>query len=415
VDAQPLLQRLFDRLSPAEQHALRLAIDAATAANLALYLVGGAVRDLILDRPAIDLDLALEGEVAPIAEAVAAATRGHAVLHGRFGTATVRGPGFHLDLAHTRRETYARPGALPTVEPAGSITEDLARRDFTINAIALRLTALAGDLIDPFHGAVDLEGGLVRVLHERSFQDDATRMLRAARYSARLGFKLAPQTEDWLRRDLSHLDTVSGPRLRRELTLILEEPSAVDAARLSAELGVLLAIHPLLIYHPFSARRWREALDGERYGPPEQLGFCILIDPYDDLVIEAVDRRLNLTSTVLKALRDRARLHIAASELASATPGDAVEILDGAAPVAIWATALLEEDERARDVCFAYLREWRRVKPLLNGDDLLALGVQPGPAIGDTLRQLRRARLEGRVHTREDEIAFVIARLALGS
>jgi tRNA nucleotidyltransferase (CCA-adding enzyme) len=410
VDSQPLLQRLFVRLSTAEQHALRLAINAAEERNLALYLVGGAVRDLTLDRPGIDLDLALEGEVAPIAEAVAAATRGRAVRHDRFGTATARGPGFHLDLAQTRRETYARPGALPTVEPAGSITDDLARRDFTINAIALRLTTPAGDLIDPFHGAEDLEGGLVRVLHERSFQDDATRMLRAVRYAARLGFKLEPQTEDWLHRDLSYLDTVSGPRLRRELTLLFEEPTAVDAARFAAELGVLLAIHPLLMYHSWSAGRWREALAGERFGPLDQLGFCILIDPYDDLIIGAVNQRLGLTSTVLKALRDRARLHVASEKLASATPGEAVEILDGAAPVAIWTTALLAEDQRTRDVCFAYLREWRRVKPLLNGDDLIALGVPPGRAIGEALRRLRRARLEGRTHSRADEIALVKAR-----
>jgi tRNA nucleotidyltransferase (CCA-adding enzyme) len=406
------LQRLHARLSLAARDALELCIRLCEERGTSLYLVGGAVRDLLLERDNLDLDLSVEAEVAPIARALAETTNGRAVLHDRFGTATVRGRGFHLDLARTRRETYAHPGALPAVEPA-TFAEDLARRDFTINAIALRLTTPAGELVDPHRGLADLKSAMIRVLHERSFQDDATRMLRAVRYATRLGFKVQRSTEALIRRDLAYLDAVSGPRLRRELTLIFEDPTAAEAAALAHRLGVLDAISSLLIYNEWSAARWREAIEGaDRYGPLDQLGFCVLVDPYDDVVVQAVDERLRFTAPVLRALRDRVRLHLDSDKLASASPADAVEILDGRAAVAVWTTGLIETDERARDACMAYLKRWRQVRPQLNGDDLLALGVPPGVKVGETLRMLRRAVIEGRAPTREDEVE--LARAGLG-
>jgi tRNA nucleotidyltransferase (CCA-adding enzyme) len=402
-----LLQRLDARLSPADRDALDICVRLCEERGVSLFLVGGAVRDLLLQRDNLDLDLAVEAEVAPIAMALAEATGGRAVLHDRFGTATVRGPGFHLDLARTRRETYDHPGALPIVEPA-TLAEDLARRDFTINAIAVRLTSPAGELVDPQGGLADLKGALIRVLHERSFQDDATRMLRAVRYAARLGFKIQPGTEALIRRDLDYLDTISGPRLRRELTLIFEDHSAADAAALAHRLGVLESCRSLLIYHEWTAARWREAIAGpDHYGRLDQLGFCVLIDPYDDVVVQAADERLRFTAPILRALRDRVRLHLDSDKLASASPADAVEILDGRASVAVWTTGLIETDEQARDACMAYLERWRHVRPRLNGDDLLALGVPPGVKIGETLRMLRRAVIEGRAPTRDDEVELV--------
>jgi tRNA nucleotidyltransferase (CCA-adding enzyme) len=180
-----LVARLEAETPAAQREALTLVERLCVERGAAVYLVGGAVRDLLLGREQVDLDLAMEADVAPVARALAEATGGKATLHERFGTAHVVGPGYALDLAQTRRETYARPGALPAVEPVASILDDLARRDFTINSISLRLTE-PQELIDPFGGTADLGAGLVRVLQDRSFQDDATRMLRAVRYAARL-------------------------------------------------------------------------------------------------------------------------------------------------------------------------------------------------------------------------------------
>ena len=407
VTAAQLVERLESHLAPASLAALRACERLCRERGVSLYLVGGAVRDLLLGRETIDLDLAVEADVALIAQALAAQTEGSAVVHQRFGTASVRGAGFRLDLARTRRESYARPGALPSVAPA-TIVEDMARRDFTINALALRLAPAPADLVDPYRGLADLRDGLVRVLHERSFQDDATRMLRSVRYAARLGFEVSRQTEALIRRHLRYLDAISGPRLRRELSLLFEEPGAVDGAETAERLGLLEAIHPALRLDSRKAERWRQALAGERFAPLDELGFCFLIDPRTDADVDSVSARLHLAGRVQRALRDLVRLRAASAKLTPARPSPAaiVELLDGRAASAVWALAFLDAAQ-VNEACLSYLREWRRVRPHLRGGELLALGVAPGAAVGEALRKLRRARLEGRVKTRADEVELV--------
>ena len=148
------------------------------------YLVGGPVRDRLLGAPTADLDVTVVGDALAVAKRVAADIQGRLTVHQRFGTATVTAGSLTIDLVTARRETYNSPGALPDVEPGG-IADDLARRDFTINAMALPLLASIGDPVDPHRGRADLEAGLIRVLHPESFRDDPTRILRAVRYAAR--------------------------------------------------------------------------------------------------------------------------------------------------------------------------------------------------------------------------------------
>ncbi len=404
--SEELIDHLQGRLSPAAARALTLCEELCREGGFALFLVGGALRDLLQGRDHVDLDLALEGEAAPIATALAAALNGRAVLHRRFGTAAVSGSGFHLDLAATRREHYTLPGALPTVERA-DLRQDLARRDFSLNALALRLTDPAGELVDLFGGRADLEAGLVRVLHETSFQDDATRTLRAVRYAARLGFRLEETTETWLRRDLSFLDAISGPRLRRELSLLLEEESAVTGAALAAYLGILEAIHLRLRFHAESADAWRAALAGPRLAPRDELGFCLLSDARDEADVASLVERLHLRGRIERALSDLVRLHGLSAKLTRpAAPSAAVELLDGKAAAAVWALAVLDQNG-AGETCRMYLETWRRIHPSLAGADLLALGYEPGAGLGEALRALRRARLDGEASTRVEEVAYL--------
>jgi tRNA nucleotidyltransferase (CCA-adding enzyme) len=402
-----LIARLESSLSHSTLRALRTCEDICKQKGVRLYLVGGAVRDLALERPGFDVDLALETDVTPIAEELAAAMGARVVLHERFGTANVRGPGFVLDLARTRRETYVHPGALPSVEPA-TLAEDLARRDFTVNAIALQLSPDAGEVVDPYRGLADISSSLVRVLHDRSFQDDATRMLRAVRYAARLGFKIATQTEALIRRDLSCLGTVSGPRLRRELTLLFEDRGAVEGTLLAQSMGVLGGIHPALRLMPQVAERWRMALDGPYYARADEVGFCLVTDPRDAGSVASVSKWLHLNGRVERALADLVRLRAVSHKLATARarPSQAVELLEGSASSSIWALALLADSDTAQ-TCLSYLSDWRHVRPSLRGDDLLELGVQPGVSVGETLRRLRTERLEGGIAGREQEIEFV--------
>jgi tRNA nucleotidyltransferase (CCA-adding enzyme) len=405
-----LLARLRAHLSAPARRVLAACGRICRQQGASLFLVGGGVRDLLLGRETIDLDLAVESDVAPIAQALAQVTHGRAVFHPRFGTATVSGAGFGLDLARTRRETYAHPGALPSVEPA-TIAADLARRDFTINALALRLTPPAGELIDPHGGLADLRRHRVRALHDASFQDDATRMLRAVRYAARLEFRIARETEALIRRDLGYLATISGPRLRRELSLLFEEACAVEGALRAQRLGVLQAVHPSLRLAANLAARWREALAGHHFAPVEQLGYCVVADVADAAAVVSLSARLHLTGRLERALSDLVRLSGLSAKLASAqSPARAVELLENRAAAAVWALAL-RGDRAVAEACFAYLREWRRVRPHLTGHDLLALGVAPGIAVGETLRRLRQARLEGRAPTRQAELELVRAEL----
>ncbi len=404
---QKPLETLREGLDGPAREALEACIDICADAGVSLFIVGGAVRDLLLERGAIDLDLAMEADTAPIARELAARTGGKVTLHERFGTATVKGEGFEIDLARTRSESYEKPGALPDVAPARLI-DDLRRRDFTINAMALRLTEPAGELVDPYSGAKDLKSRLLRVLHDASFQDDATRILRAMRYIARLNFKIDRRTENLLTHGLRYVDTISAARLRRELVLMFEEPTAARAALLADQNGVLRAVSRALSIDEDLAVGWADAMLGTHHGPLDELGFCLITRPEHGGVVDTVSERLHLAGRFEKALRDFVRLRGLFDKLSSVRnrPADAVELLDGVEASAIWAMSIADTRSGGQ-ACEMYLREWRKVRPRLSGHDLQELGVAQGAGIGDMLRMLRRARLEGRADTRDEEIQLV--------
>jgi tRNA nucleotidyltransferase (CCA-adding enzyme) len=287
------------------------------------------------------------------------------------------------------------------VEPS-TISEDLARRDFTINAIALRLAPEPAGLLDPFRGVDDTRSSLVRVLHEGSFQDDATRMLRAARYASRLDFKIARQTEALVRRDLAYLQHISGPRLRRELALLFEEPNTIDGVLLAQRLGILEAIHPALRISYSVAARWRDALGGTHFAPLDELGFGVVAAPASDGDVASLSKWLHLAGRFERSLSDLVRLRAASPKLTGARPSTAVELLDGSAPSAVWCLAVIEGGAVA-ETCLRYLGDWRHVKTVLDGNELQAMGVPRGQALGETLRKLRAARLDGEIRGRAEE------------
>lgn len=401
-----LLKAFHEGLSEA-QNAVATALRAADRLGIALFLAGGPVRDLLLGRKSSDIDVAVEGDVQALATAFVSGDGYRVVTHPRFGTATLRGGGFTIDFARARREAYPRPGALPLVEPA-DIDDDLARRDFTVNAMALRLTTPAGQLLDPHDGQADIDAGLIRALHDGSFQDDATRMLRACRYAARLGFALEAGTAALIRRDLSFVEHVSGARLRRELGLALGEPAAVDGVVVAQRFGLLTAIHPRLALRAGDGSAWREAISGRQHAPVQELGWCMVSSCEDDAGVASLAKRLNLTQRLRVALHDLVRLQALSDKLdrPGLTPPEAVDLLSPLTPAAIWAWGLKARG-RVGTVCEAYLSEWRRLRSSLNGSDLLGLGLEESPLVGRALKRLRDARLTGEVRTREDEVQLV--------
>jgi tRNA nucleotidyltransferase (CCA-adding enzyme) len=402
-----LLPRFYRRLPADLAHAVRCAVNLAEERDAALYLAGGGVRDLLLGARHIDIDLVMEGDAIGLARAVSERLDARVVAHERFSTAAVRGDGFRLDFARAREERYARPGALPSVRPA-SIEDDLARRDFTVNAMALRLDGPeAGRVLDPFGGRDDLRRRRIRVLRQDSFRDDATRILRAVRYAGRLDFRIEPGTARLLQRDVSYFGTISGARLRRELELVVQEERVATIVRPAAKLGVLRAVHPALRPDDRALRaitRLPRVPESDR----SAVLFALLLAAATPSKAEAATARLSLTRQQSLAVRDVIALRRKRKRLAreSLSASAAARLFDAHSPAAVEAFALLEDSlavRRAR----RYLDRWRGAKTLLNGEDVVELGVSRGPRVGEALTFLRDARLDGEVKTRRDETALL--------
>jgi tRNA nucleotidyltransferase (CCA-adding enzyme) len=394
----------FDRALPAAaRKAIVAIVNHAQDEALTVYLVGGSVRDLLLNRPTLDVDLTLAGDAPALARRVAIGLPDvRCTTHSAFGTATLKGADFRLDLATARVETYERPGALPSVSP-GSLRDDLFRRDFTVNAMAMPLTGdHRGAIIDPFDGKSDLEAGLLRVLHEASFKDDATRILRGARYESRLSFRLESKTMRWLRRDIAYLEAISGPRIREELTRTFREPQPERILLRLSDLGALHTVHPALSFD--SSRAEAFAKLGEMRATPSSTAYLALLAwelPLQEAA--ALSARLALNKRETEAVRAVPKVRALERDIsAKVRPSRTVELLSPFPSAAVWALAASGE-ESARRQALRYLRRWRYAKPSLDGHALLAMGARPGPQLGEVLRRLKAAKLDGEVRSRRDE------------
>jgi tRNA nucleotidyltransferase (CCA-adding enzyme) len=338
------------------------------AQGLEIFLVGGSVRDALLGRPITDLDLAVDGPVDTLARQLDP----DASLHERFGTAVAEIEGRSVDFARTRSERYAHPGALPVVEAAG-IEADLARRDFTINALAVPLTS-PEDILDPCRGLVDLERRLVRVIHQGSFTDDPTRALRAARYAARLGFDIDHRTAGLL--PGVDLGTVSTDRLVAELGLIAAEPSALEALRLAAAWKLVdLGDEDLVLI----ARAF-ELLEADLWSGTCSRGDLVLavsgFGPGRDF-----SSGLEYPGSPSLASRIAGRMNPAQLILARAAGADWLD---------------------------RWMSEWRLVSIEVTGDDLLAAGIPRGTAIGAGLDAALDAALDSGLSGREEQLAAAL-------
>ena len=261
------------------------AVAVAGNQNQPLYLVGGIVRDLLLGQAnrAFDLDIVVEGDAVRLAGEFAEKVNERLIVHLMFNTAKIESGKWTIDIAMARTETYAMPGALPVVT-SGTLKTDLFRRDFTINAMAISLNPdNYGELIDLYGGLKDLNSKSIRVLHDKSFIDDATRIWRAVRYEQRLGFHIEPETLSLLKRDIPLMKTVGGYRLRREMELVLKEKEPEKALLRADELGVLNALHPSLKVDDWLVSRFRAAKQTGKANPDYYLGLLTYRLSEDDL------------------------------------------------------------------------------------------------------------------------------------
>ena len=358
------------------------------------YLVGGPVRDLLLKRPFYDLDIAVEGEIGGLLAIIAEQLEATWVAHDRFGTATVViGSKLHVDLAQTRCERYPYPGSLPVVQPA-SLADDLHRRDFTVNALALRIDRDPGRLYDPLGAMTDLEAGVLRVLHSQSFRDDPTRIIRAARYAARFQFQVDDATAQQALQAVQAgaLATISGRRLWNDFSRLLEESDRTAALQMLDEWGVLAHLglslpEDLQVLQHLDAGFHRLAL----HEAPATIALAALAILAGTNVQQPIEI-LALAGRRARSLADAARAvqhGVAFSEPAKkSTLYTLFSALSEAAWLALWAS--VPESRKNLETAL----QLRDVKPDINGNDLAACGYCPGPAFALALEAALEAKLD---------------------
>lgn len=402
------------------------ASELAKEKGYSLYLVGGFVRDLLLGKPHLDLDIVVEGDAIALARALSEVVGGRVHFHDRFGTAKLifdgqRGSLAYVDFTTARREFYEYSTALPQVVRS-SIKQDLYRRDFTINTMAISLDEdTFGELLDFYGGERDLKEGLIRVLHNLSFIEDPIRILRAVRLEQRLGFRLEEMTEELISDALEWLDRVGGERVRQELEAVFEEDEPWKPLRRLSELGVLAQISPLLVWnewlearvveYPAAVGRWRKARPDDHGGPG--LGLPTLAMTYLALVglraqeenVRGLAQRLKLSNDDTEFLVEVNRLGSVLSSLGEAVLSRSAiyHLLWPYSPGAVFVGWLASEEGLPKKRLQVFHSELRSVTPLLDGNELKDMGLPPGPLYAEVLGALRDARLDGKVKTLEDE------------
>ncbi len=409
----------------------------AVARGERVYLVGGVVRDLILgqrpldltavkrgewlaESPAsppvsaggadLDLDLVVEGDAIALGRRIARGKNWRLRTHPHFGTAKLYQEHFSIDLVMARSEIYPYPGALPAVKP-GTIEEDLRRRDFTINSMAACISPDSfGELLDPHGGRSDLGKRLIRILHQASFADDPTRILRALRYEQRLKFHLEQDTEWLLRRHLDNLDTVTGERLWHELELILQEVRPEEVLCRAEELGVFHRLHPALRGDGWMANNFIRA----RTPVAESISrlavyLALLVFRLTAEQIEGCIVRLKMPGWAARTGRDVAQLKQGLGALASThlQPSNIYRRLKRHLPEVIEAAAIASDSPLIQQRLELYLKKLRHIRPEISGDDLKLMGICPGRKMGQILRTLHDARLDQTVTSRAEEDALV--------
>jgi tRNA nucleotidyltransferase (CCA-adding enzyme) len=426
VSSRNLLSRLpRERLS-----LLRELGTFADEQGVSLYLVGGVVRDLLLRRENWDLDLTVEGDGIAFARLVADRYGAGLAVFERFATARLALPNsLKIDIASTRRESYVKPAALPDVTSA-SLQEDLYRRDFTINAMAIQLNpATFGHLHDPYGGQRDLRAKTIRVLHERSFVDDPTRIFRAIRFTRRFGFSLESSTRDLLEEAAATklIQQLSGPRLCNEILLLLGERDPGKPIKSLVLLRLLRFLHPRLRYTkkgervvavlPRALAWWKKQCPGHVVERP-LVYLMALLSRSGPAVLRSVIQRLQLSSLqsnaveragqktdqlvqVLEQTKDMrpARVY----RFMAGLPDDAIVLLVAKG----FAMGKGGGVHRLTRRLSSFLKHDRLVTTILRGEDLKRLGLKPGPQFKKILDRLLDARLDGQVRTESDERAFV--------
>ncbi|MEQ8672674.1 MAG: CBS domain-containing protein [Aggregatilineales bacterium] len=399
---------------------------AAQSENLNVYVVGGVVRDVLLNRPNYDIDFVVEGNAIQFVSKLVKQYGGTFSSFEPFGTAkwlldaeviskldlNQQDVPHHIDFASSRNEFYERPTALPTVY-SGSIKLDLHRRDFTINTLAVQISpaGMRGRILDFYNGMSDLNNGFIRVLHSLSFVDDPTRILRAVRFEQRLNFEIEARTSELITSALPMLERITGERIRNELTLLLNEPEPENGFRKLEQREILRAIHPTFTLSQNLGDYFQRVLE-------KQIDWIITVENLSDFLwhfvlisvnpedIDDLCERLLFSQSLTKSFRQTAQLSQDASRLITldGTISQLTRQMEQISDIALASMLVTSNKQDLKTKIRNYLTQWRNVKAITTGNDLQKMGLKPGPYFKSILDRLRDARLNGEVTTDIEEI-----------
>ena len=395
--------------------------------QVSVYTVGGFVRDLLLNIKNLDIDLVVEGDAISFAEKLAEKFDGRTTSYKKFGTSTLTLEGRpDIDVATARTEHYSHPAALPEVEPS-TIKLDLARRDFTINSMAIKLSGQGMFfLIDLFDGEIDLKNGLIRILHDQSFVDDPCRIFRAIRFEQRFEFCLEDQTKKNIKVAIESnlINQLSGDRLMSEIKILLNESNQVKCVDRMRELSVLQTIAPEIFDDDFhwivmkkidSALAWADMVPMPKKPEAWFVYFYTLFMVAKDEAFEEMMTRLHFPSNIYgRMCSDRECFVAAARDLnkeKELKPSEIYDIFSNQSSEVVILLLAACSSERVKKYAELYFNKYyTSAKIELNGNDLIEMGIKPGPIFDDVLKALRDARVNGQVTSRDEEIILVEAR-----
>ncbi|MBN1230746.1 MAG: CCA tRNA nucleotidyltransferase [Anaerolineales bacterium] len=422
LNPEDVRDKLVEQLTPGWTRILEILREKSLASGAAVYLVGGIVRDLILEMPVKDLDIIVDGNTRQLVEYLVARYGGKTIHHPHFGTSkwifdskmTVEFFGESaqpegLDFVRARAEWYQYPGALPTTRP-GSIDEDLKRRDFSINTLAIRLDGeYFGELVDICGGLEDLEKGEISVLHKESFEDDPTRLFRAVRFEKRFGFTFSKETLDAVKRGLPVLHIISGDRIRHELDRILWEEKRTEMLRRLDTLGLMEAIHPDM----------RDChIDCLDKGSEEQLASWSITDretqedafyglwlgKKESNQIDKIAERLMFSKGRKAVVSGTSLMRTLLPEILQEKPSLITKRLRGYPVAAVVCGLICSEDTSCQSIIQEFLSNWQFIELEIGGKELIDLGIKPGPLFSEVLEDVLAMKIDGDIQTREEEL-----------
>ena len=421
---------LRKHLTPVQLRLIEQVSEAAGRLDMPIYIVGGVVRDLLLDRPIKDLDIVVGGDAIRLGREVVSSFGGKLLTHPQFFTAFWEseedaspdnliagwGPRLTLDLISARSETYPSPAVLPVVT-TGSIEDDLRRRDFTVNTLAVRLDGEhRGELLDLCEGLRDLNDRILRTLHDRSFIDDPTRIFRGVRFEQRFGFPFEPETLRQLREQMDGIADLTGPRIWHELRLFCSEPCPEKLFSRISRLGIAERIHPGLIWSGDIGEeclRFRTGVPGRE---PLFIGGFFDMEILDEEgplwvwfsalprdTIRELGKRLQLSGRTMEGIENTALMREEFPAFEERKPSETVFFLDRIPLPALYCYFRFCASEKAWDLMRDYLMKWSLFEPVVTGTDLRKMGLEPGPKIGRILKKLRAAWIDGEIRSEQEE------------